>query len=137
MKKSILVLLHFSLWIMIFYIFFNIHNAINGFPKSPGYNPFADIALYAGAVTTTFILIIPFYFGYYIIPILLKYFSKKLMFTAAASFGILYPVILSIMDDGLRSSALIQSVFLFAFFNVFLVFGVSFRSFLSHSGPVK
>lgn len=128
MKKSVLVLLHFFLWGMIFFTFFNIHNAINGFPKAPGYNPYADVALYAGAITTTFILFIPFYFGYYLIPVLGKYFSRKLMITAAASFGILYPVVLSIMDDGLRSSAIMQSVFLFAFFNVFLIFGLSFRS---------
>ncbi len=128
MKKSAKILLHLSLWILIFYTFFNIINAINGFPKDPGYNPYLDIELYVHALGTTIALTIPFYVGYFLTPYLFKSEKKKQFIGIAVVFGVIYPIAASIMDDGFRQSAILQSLFLFAFLNVFLVLGVGIRS---------
>lgn len=128
MKKSAVILLHLFLWILIFFTFFNILNALGGFPQKPEYSPYLDFALYARAITTTIMLTIPFYFGYIITPYLFKRQKKKLFIGLAILFGVMFPIAMSIMDDGLRPSAIMQSVFLFAFLNMFLILGLSFRS---------
>jgi len=128
MKKSIAFLLHLFLWVLVFFTFFNVLNALGGFPKKPEYNPYLDFALYVRSIMTTIMLTIPFYFGYIITPYLFKKQKRKLFISISVIFAVLFPVAMSIMDDGFRQSAILQSVFLFAFLNMFLVLGVSFRS---------
>lgn len=128
MKKSKIIIVHILLWIMVFYMFFNIMNALGGFPKKAGYNPYIDFELYARSITTTLMLAIPFYFGYFLTPYLFKRKKRKLFIIIAVVFGTLFPIVMSIMDDGFRPSAILQSVFLFAFLNIFLILGASFRS---------
>jgi hypothetical protein len=73
-------------------------------------------------------LAIPFYFGYLLTPYLFKRQKRRVVSIIAVIFGTLFPIIMSVMDDGFRSSAILKSVFLFAFLNVFLSLGASFRS---------
>lgn len=128
MKKTIILLLHLVLWAMVFFTFFNIHNALAGFPKAPGYDPFTDISLYAGALVTSIYLIIPFYFGYFITTRFLKSANRKQWIFISLLFMVIYPVLASVWDDGFRYSAILQSVFLFAFLNIFFIMGVGLRS---------
>jgi 23S rRNA-/tRNA-specific pseudouridylate synthase len=128
MNKSKIILIHLFLWLLVFFTFFNILNALGGFPKKTGYNPYNDLVLYGRAISTTFMLTIPFYFGYLISPFLFKRKRRDFFVTAAVLFGIFFPVFMSVMDDGLKSGAVMQSVFLFAFLNTFLILGLSFRS---------
>lgn len=128
MKKTKIIIVHILLWIMVFYMFFNIMNALGGFPQKAGYNPYTDFGLYTRSIMTTLMLVIPFYFGYFLTPYLFKRQKRKLFIIIAIVFGTLFPIVMSIMDDGFRPSAILQSVFLFAFLNIFLILGVSFRS---------
>ncbi len=107
---------------------FNIFIALRGFPENIDYNPYKEFDLYARSVATTLILTIPFYFGYFLTPKLLNKQKRRIFIALAIAFGTLFPVLSSIMDDGLRVSAILQTLFLFAFLNLFLILGVSFRS---------
>ncbi len=127
-KNSKIIIVHILLWAMVFYMFFNILNALGRFPKEPGDNPYVDFSLYAWSIATTAMLSIPFYFGYILTPFLFKRQKRKLFIIVAAAFGTLFPIVMSVMDDGFRASAILQSVFLFAFLNIFLILGVNFRS---------
>ena len=128
MKKPKIIIVHTLLWVMVFYMLFNLMNALGGFPKEAGYNPYTDVGLYANSIMTTLVLAIPFYFGYVLTPYLFRRQKRKLFIMIAIAFGTLFPIAMSIMDDGFRPSAILQSVFLFAFLNVFLILGASFRS---------
>lgn len=128
MKKPKIIIIHILLWIMVFYMFFNIMNALGGFPKKASYNPYTDFELYARSIVITVMLVIPFYVGYFLTPYLFKRQKRKLFIILAIIFGTLFPIVMSIMDDGFRPSAILQSVFLFAFLNIFLILGASFRS---------
>ena len=128
MKKSKILIVHIFLWIMVFYMFFNIMNALDGFPKKVNYNPYIDFELYARAILITTVLIIPFYFGYFLTPYLFRRQRRRPFIIIVVIFGTLFPIVMSVMDDGFRQGAILQSVFLFAFLNIFLVLGASFRS---------
>lgn len=128
MKKSVIVLLHLVLWAFVFLTFFNIINALQGFPKPAGYNPYSDYELYIRTSVTVFILCIPFYFGYFVTPPLFKKNRRKPFIWLTIAFGIFFPIAMSILDDGFQKSAIMQSVFLFAFLNTFLILGIGFRS---------
>lgn len=128
MKKLTVTILHLFLWVLIFFTFFNILNVLSGLYKNPGYNPYTDNALYIRAVVTTIMLSIPFYLGYILTPYLFNRQKKKLFVGLAVLFGVLFPIAMSIMDDGFRPGTIMQSVFLFAFLNMFLILGLSFRS---------
>ncbi len=119
--------IHLLLWILLFITFFNIQNAISGFPKETGYHAWADIELYANTLCTLFLLAVPFYFGYLILPFLLKK-ENKVVFSLVLLFAFFYPLGLSIIDDGFQLSVLLQALFLFAFYNSFLIFGAGFRA---------
>ena len=128
MQKPKVIIVHILLWMMVFYMFFNLMNALGGFPKEAGYNPYTDFGLYAKSIMTTFVLAIPFYFGYVLTPYLFRRQKRKLFIMMAIVFGTLFPIAMSIMDDGFRPGAILQSFFLFAFLNIFLILGASFRS---------
>ncbi|PWD99647.1 hypothetical protein [Marinilabilia rubra] len=128
MKKTILIIIHLLLWIMVFFTFFNIHNALEGFPKPQGYSPYSDPDLYTGAFSTTLCLVVPFYFGYLVLQHI--FFSKKRSkwLLSTLVFIIFYPVLISILDDGFRESFITQSAFLIAFLNLFLILGAGFKA---------
>jgi len=128
MKKVILIIFHLLLWTMVFFTFFNIHNALEGFPKPQGYNPYFDRDLYTGAFTTTISLIFPFYFGYLVLRHILISQNRSGWLLSTVAFMIIYPALISIWDDGFRESAVSQSVFLIAFMNLFLILGAGFKA---------
>ncbi|MBN1187374.1 MAG: histidine kinase [Bacteroidales bacterium] len=128
MKKLKVILVHLFLWLLVFLTFFNIMDAFGGFPQKAGYNPYTDTGLYIRSGWVTFMLSIPFYFGYFITPYLFKRQKRKVFIIISVFFGVLFPLAMSIMDDGFRSSAIMQALFLFAFLNLFLILGASFRS---------
>ncbi|WP_462318683.1 hypothetical protein [Marinilabilia sp.] len=128
MKKIILIIIHLLLWIMVFFTFFNIHNALEGFPKPQGYSPYYDLDLYTGAFSTTICLVVPFYFGYLVLRHIFLSERRSKWFFATLAFMIIYPVLISILDDGFRASAIAQSAFLFAFLNLFLILGAGFKA---------
>lgn len=130
MKKTALTIIHLILWTMVFFTFFNIHNALEGFPKPQGYSPYADLRLYTGALSTSICLAVPFYFGYLVLRHIFKSQNKKRWLMATVLFMFVYPVVISLWDDGFRTSAIPQSVFLLAFLNLFLLLGAGFKALL-------
>jgi hypothetical protein len=128
MKKSILLLVHGLLWVLIYFTFWYILQLMPVLPKIYDYNPFMDIILYAWNGLIIISLAIPFYFGYFITPYLFEHNRRKFFVSLAILFGIFYPITTSIMDDGFMPGVFLQTVFLFTFLNAFLILGISFRS---------
>ena len=128
MKKSIVIMVHGLLWILIYFTFWYILSLMPVLSKINDFDPFTDIILYAWTGLIIMSLTIPFYLGYFITPYLFKQKRRKLCLLIIILFGIFYPIITSIMDDGFMPGILLQTVFLFTFLNAFLILGISFRS---------
>ena len=128
MKKSVVVLIHGLLWVLIFFTFFNILHAISGLYKKPDYNPYLNLALYIRTASSILMLAVPFYFGYFITPYLFRRQKRKLLISIAVLFGIFFPITISVLDDGFRPSAITQSIFACAFLNTFMILGIGIRS---------
>jgi nitrate/nitrite transporter NarK len=128
MKRVLCILLHFLLWCMVFYTFLNFQNALAGFPKHEGYNFLSDAGLYKKTLWTMVFLLIPFYFGYLTLPGLMDHLKRQKWLTSFLLFMIIYPVLVSVWDDGFLPGMIMQSVFLFAFLNLFLIMGLGVRS---------
>lgn len=128
MKKSIVIMVHGLLWILIYFTFWYILSLMPVLSKNTDFDPFTDIILYAWTGLLIMSLTIPFYLGYFITPYLFEPKRRKFCLLIIILFGIFYPIITSIMDDGFMPGILLQTVFLFAFLNAFLILGISFRS---------
>ena len=134
MKKLITVMIHVLLWMFVFYTFFNLLQAISGIYKNPDYNPFADPALFIRTASTLLMLAIPFYSGYLISHFLFEKRMRKLVIITLVIFGLLFPLAMSVADDGFRLSALWQFFFAFTFLNLFMILGMGVRSLLERAG---
>ncbi len=127
MKYLKITIAHLFLWILLFISFFNIENAIEGFPKEAGYRAWADIDLYANTLSTLFLLAVPFYFGYLMLPFLMKK-ENKVVFYLVLLFAIFYPIGLSEISGGFQISLFLQILYLFALYTSFLIFGAGFKA---------
>jgi len=127
MKIGAVVLIHGLLWILIFYTFFNILQALSAGSKDSGYNPFSDAALIISTVSTLVMLAVPFYSGYIVTPYLLEKRKRMLVIAIAILSGIIFPITLSIANDGLRMSAVRHFFFTFSFLNLFMILGMGTR----------
>ena len=128
MKKSVMFLMHGVFWLLLYFAFWYILRLMPLLHKTPDYNPFKDIVLFAWDAVIIITLAIPFYFGFFITPYLFGHKKRILFIILTSLFGIFYPVISSILDDGFIPGLLLQTLFLFAFLNAFLILGISFRS---------
>ncbi len=133
MKRRIVVMIHVLLWLIIFYTFFNLLQAISGEFKNPDNNPYSDSALFIRTASTMLMLAIPFYSGYLISPYLFKKRMRKLVILTLFIFGLLFPLAMSVADDGFRLSALRQFLFSFVFLNLFMILGMGVRSLLDQA----
>lgn len=129
MKRVVYISLHVLLWGMVFFTLLNIQNAVAGFPKPEGYSFITDPNLQLKSLWIIGFLLVPFYFGYLTLPHLLKRPKKRKWLVSLLLFMIIFPVLASIWDDGLRPGVYLQSIFLFTFLNLFLMLGLGVRSF--------
>lgn len=129
MKKSYVVIFHLLFWVFLYFTFWYLLRLMPYISKLAEFYPFpGDIFLlgYCGVLILS--LILPFYFGYFITPQLFNKKSRKRAIAFTVAFSVIYPVAGSVFDDGFVKGILLQTVFLFAILNGFLVLGISFRS---------
>jgi len=124
MKKSQIIILHILLWIIVFYIFFNMEMHPTGW----AYNPYLDFYLYVRAFLTIIMLAVPFYYGFLFTPYLFKPQKRRLFIIITIAVATLDPIAVGFLSGAYRPGSIMQLVFLFALLNLFLILGAGFRS---------
>ena len=129
MKKSLIYIIHILFWVFLYFSFWYVLRLMPFISRLSESYPLTDnvfLLAYCGILIIS--LILPFYFGYFIAPRLFKKNSQKRAVAIAVLFAVIYPVAGSIFDDGFVKGIILQTVFLFAFLNGFMILGIIFRS---------
>jgi two-component system, LytTR family, sensor kinase len=128
MKKSIIFLVHFTFWTVLYITMYAVLNSIFPNPFPPvGYNPFwtygwLSVEILGGAL-------IPFYVFYFLVPGLFDKHKKLIWYLIAFVFLISYPVIIvSIVDRGNQTKTS-DYLISFLFYMFFAFTGSLFRIF--------